>query len=270
MVNVLGVEDYVHQGRHVYSIEEEDNRSRIRAPTTLALHDLGICITRSKVRKDARGKIFDAYTPSGIESLRTRNSRANGSKSSEKNLRRAVHQLNTLRDKIGLSDAVVEKTAYMLRKAHRRQLLHGRTVDGMLAAAVCIVCREMGTPITLMDIAVASNLRRKDISRNYRVLVLELDIKIPTVDPMKYIVKVANKLRISEKTKRNAMNIMSEVVKKEINLGKMPMGIAATVLYISCIQSEETVSQSNIAEASGVTEVTLRNRFKDLRNKLII
>ena len=66
------------------------------------------------------------------------------------------------------------------------------------------------------------------------------------------------------------MNIMSEVVKKEINLGKMPMGIAATVLYISCIQSEEIVSQSNFAEASGVTEVTLRNRFKDLRNKLII
>lgn len=73
-----------------------------------------------------------------------------------------------------------------------------------------------------------------------------------------------------KKQKKQAMDIMSEVVKKEINSGKIPMGLTATVLYVSCIKTGENISQSSIAEASGVTEVTLRNRFKDLRNKLII
>ena len=81
---------------------------------------------------------------------------------------------------------------------------------------------------------------------------------------MKCIVKVANKLGIKEKTKKQAMNIMSEVVKKEMTPGKVPMGLAGSVLYLSCQMTGEDVSQTSIAAASGVTEVTIRNRFKDL------
>ena len=121
-----------------------------------------------------------------------------------------------------------------------------------------------GRSITLKDIAAASNLIYKDVSRNYSVLVFELDIKIPLVDPMKCIVKVANKLDINEKAKKQAMNIMSEVVKRKMTPGKVPMGLAGSVLYLSCQMAGEEVSQTSIAAASGVTEVTIRNRFKDL------
>jgi transcription initiation factor TFIIB len=163
-----------------------------------------------------------------------------------------------------LSDSIVEKTAYIFRKVHGRDLVRGRTIDGMLAAALYIVCREMGTSITLKDIAAASNLTYKDISRNYSVLVFELDIKIPLVDPMKCIVKVANKLGVNEKTKKQAMNIMSEVVKREMTPGKVPMGLAGSVLYLSSQITGEVISQANVAQAAGTTEVTIRNRFKDL------
>jgi transcription initiation factor TFIIB len=99
-------------------------------------------------------------------------------------------------------------------------------------------------------------------------VIYELDIKIPTLDPMKCIVKVANKAVLNEKTKRHAIDVMSNVTKKEISAGKNPMGLAATVLYISCIKTGEHRTQKDIAEAARITDVTLRNRFKDLKDKL--
>ena len=96
------------------------------------------------------------------------------------------------------------------------------------------------------------------------MLVFGFDIKIPITDPMKCIAKVANKLGINEKTKKQAMNIMNEIVKREMSPGKVPMGLAATVLYLACRLTGEEVSQASIAAASGVTEVTIRNRFQDI------
>lgn len=136
-----------------------------------------------------------------IEKLRKWNAWINVHKSSDRNLRRAFQRLEILKDKLGLSNSIVEKTAYIFRKVHERRLVRGRTIDGMLAASAYVVCREMGVSLTLKDIASASNLTYKDISRNYSVLVFELDIKIPLVDPMKCISKVASKLGLNERTK---------------------------------------------------------------------
>jgi transcription initiation factor TFIIB len=181
---------------------------------------------------------------------------------------KAFGQLNRLKEKLGLSDTIVEKAAYIYRKVQERGLIKGRTIDSMLAAAVYSACREMETPITIKDIAAKSNLKRKDIARSYRTLVFELDIRIPAVNPMKCIARVANRLSVSEKTKYQAMNIMKEVVNKKISAGKEPTGLAATVLYASSINTQETIPQRHIADASGVTEVTIRNRFKDLKRLL--
>ena len=126
----------------------------------------------------------------------------------------------------------------------------------------------METPITIKDIAATSNLKRKDIAKSYGLLVFELDIKIPVVNPMKSVARVANKLKISEKTKYQALNIMEEVVNKKITAGKEPMALAATALYASSIHTQENISQKDIAAASGVTEVTIGNRFKDLKKVL--
>lgn len=258
------IEDYVHEERRAHSMEEVYARSRTGAPASLAFHDKGLCTIIGKANIDASGKVLDASVLPQIEKLRKWNAWVNVHKSSDRNLRRAFQRLDVLKDKLGLTDSIVEKTAYIFRKVHERQLVRGRTIDGMLAAAVYIVCREMGTSITLKDIAVASNLTYKDISRNYGVLVFELDIKIPLVDPMKCIVKVASRLGINERTKKRAMGIMNEVIMKEMSPGKVPMGLAGAVLYLTCQMAGQDVSQTSIAAASGVTEVTIRNRFKDL------
>jgi transcription initiation factor TFIIB len=138
----------------------------------------------------------------------------------------------------------------------------------VLAAAICIAHRDLEVPKTMKDIAAPSNLKRKDIARTYRHLMLELDHKVPNPDPVKCIAKVANNTNLSEKTRRHALNIMDKVTENEISAGKNPMGFAATVLYISSIKTGENISQKEISNAAGVTEVTLRNRFKDLTSQL--
>ena len=264
------IEDYAHQERRAYSMQEADERARTGVCTSLAFHDMGLSTIIGKANKDASGQLLNSAMCSSMEKLRIWDSRIHVNSSEDRSLRRAFHHLNTLRDKLGLSDTLVEKSAYLYRKAQERGLIRGRTVDGIMTAAVYIACRETGTPKSLEDISIVSNLKRKDITRCYRRLVFDLDIKIPIIDPMKCIVKVANKLGLSEKTKHRAMNLMTYAIKMEINAGKIPMGLAATVLYASCMKTGENVSQTNIAEASGVTEVTIRNRFKDLTSRIKI
>jgi transcription initiation factor TFIIB len=247
--------------------EEINDKRRTGMPTSLARFDMGLSTTIGRTDRDANGNRLDAAMHSRMQRLRTWDIRSY-THAADKNRKQAFTQLSTLKDKLNLSDAVIEKAAYIYRKAQERQLMRGRTISGVLAAAIYIACRELGTPRTLSDIAIVNNIKRKELARNYRLLYRELDLRIPIVDPMKCIVKVANKASVREKTKRQALSIMEEVAKKEISAGKDPMGLAAAILYISCVQTGENITQIVIAHASGKTEVTLRNRYTELKGKL--
>jgi transcription initiation factor TFIIB len=262
------LEDTSHQERRASTLEEADRRARTGTPFSLALHDMGLSTIIGRENKDASGQIIDIAMRSKIERLRTWDHRTLFHKSGDRNFMKAFGQLDRLKEKLGLSDTIVEKAAYTYRKVQERGLVKGRTIDSMLAASLYSACREMETPRTIKDIAEKSNVNRKDIARSYRTLVFELGIRTPVVSPMKCIARVANKLGIKEKTKQRALSIMEEVVIKEISAGKEPMGLAATVLYASSLRNEEKIPQKDIAAASGVTEVTIRNRFKDLKRFL--
>jgi transcription initiation factor TFIIB len=246
-----------------------NNEGRMRtAMPSLACSHMGLSTVIARSDKDASGYEIKPSMLSTMHRLRTWDFRTQVGSGSHQNLRYAFNELHTLKDKLGLSDAIIEKTAYIYRKAQERRLVRGRSISAVLSAAIYISCRELGIPRSLDDIAITSNIKRKSIAKCYRLVIYELDIKIPTLDPMKCIAKVANKAVLNEKTKRHAIDVMSNVTKKEISAGKNPMGLAATVLYISCIKTGEHRTQKDIAEAAGITDVTLRNRFKDLKDKL--
>ncbi|MGB6529922.1 MAG: transcription initiation factor IIB, partial [Candidatus Nitrosopolaris sp.] len=237
-------------------------------PTSLALSDMGLSTVIGRSDKDASGYEIKPLMLSRMHRLRTWDFRTQVGNSTDRNLRFAFNELHTLKDKLGLPDTIIEKTAYIYRKAHERRLARGRSVSALLAAALYIACRQMGVPRTLDDIAIISNINRKSIAKCYRLVIYKLDIKIPTLDPVKCIVRVANRAVLNEKTKRQAIDVMNNVTKKEISAGKNPMGLAATVLYISCIKTGDHRTQKVIAQAAGITDVTLRNVFKDIQDKL--
>ena len=268
------IEDMINQleGYNLYSISgiTKDGRQTIGTSTSFALHDMGLSTTIGKTNRDASGKTIDAAMHSTMQRLRRWDARTHvRTSSSDRSLIQAFNELTILKDKLGLPDAVIEKAAYMYRKAKTNGLTRGRTIYGLVAACVYATCREMNTPRTLKDIAAATNISHKHLAKMYRLLLTELDVKVSSVDQIKCIAKVANKANLTEKTKRHAIRIlMDEVTKKQISAGKNPMGFAATILYLSCLETGENKTQTDIAAAAGVTEVTIRNRYKELKDKL--
>jgi transcription initiation factor TFIIB len=259
-------EDITNPEWRAFTAEEQNEKVRTGAPTSLAKHDRGLATIISKTGRDASGQKLDTAMYSTYKRLRTWDNRILHNTSVNRNLFQAFSQLYALKDKLGLSDTIIEKTAYIYRKAEERGLVRGRTISGMVTAAIYIACREIGTPRTLKEIAVISNTKRKNIALCCRLLIRELDIKVPIADPMKCIVKIANKAKLSEKITRLAMNMMTQIIQRGISAGKNPMSFAATVLYISSFKAGENITQLDIANAAGVTEVTLRNRIKELNS----
>ena len=248
-----------------FSKEGGTDPTRTGAPTSLAIHDRGLSTIISPMNKDSSGKPLTSAMKSTIERLRTWDSRSKVNASSDRNLRQALSELSTLKDKLSLSNSVIEKASYIYRKALEKNLVRGRSISALIAAALYAACRDTETPRTLKDVSDAGNIKKKDISRCYRILHKELDLKMPVVNPIQCIARIASKLRITEKTKRYAAKILKIAQDREESAGKDPMGLAAAALYMSCVKNCEDMTQRDIAEAANVTEVTIRNRYKGLR-----
>ena len=236
--------------------------ARTGAPSSLTIHDMGLSTVINPQNRDATGKPLTASMKSTIERLRTWDSRSQVHQPVDRNLRQALSELNKLKDKVAISANVLEKAAYLYRKALEKKLVRGRSISAMIAASLYAACRDTETPRTLRDIADAANVKRKEISRCYRLMLRELELKMPVVDSIQCIARISSKLKITEKTKRYAVKVLKEVQEREESSGKDPMGIAATALYLSCIQNGVSITQRELAEAAGVTEVTIRNRYK--------
>jgi transcription initiation factor TFIIB len=269
-----------------FSSEQSNNNSRIRTgmPTSLARHDMGLSTIIGRTDRDYTGNRITTSIKSTIDRLRILDYRTQLYGSTDRSLNRAFYELDKLKDKLALPDSVVEKAAYIYRKAQSRGMIRGRTVSAMLAAAIYIACREFEVGKTLKDIAQGTNVKSKTLSQSYRILLTELDMKTPMLDPMRCIAKVANKMQLSERITRKGMDIMHTAIREEASAGKNPMGLAASVLYISYLNNNidngihnKSIESNNsrrspasFSQAAGITDVTLRNTIKDLKNQLLL
>ena len=251
-----------------FSKEGGADPTRTGAPTSLTMHDRGLATIINPLNKDASGKPLSTSMKSTIERLRTWDSRSQAHSSSERNLRQALNEMSKLKDKLALTDTVIEKAAYIYRKALERKLVRGRSIQGLVAACLYAACRNTETPRTLSDIANGMNVKKKDIARCYRLIFRELELKMPVVDPVKGVSRIASIAKLTEKSKRKAIEILNQAKETGLSAGKDPMGIAAASLYLACISTGETKSQKEISMASGITEVTIRNRCAGLRKML--
>ena len=251
-----------------FSKEEKDDRSRTGVPASLAMHDMGLATVIGVEDRDASGKSLPASMKATIERLRTWDGRSQVHEPVDRNLRQAFSELDRLADKMSLSDAVIEKAAYIYRKALERGLVRGRSISALIAASLYAACRDTETPRTLKDVQAVSNVRKKDIARCYRLLLREMDLRMPVVNPAKCVSRIASKADLTEKTKRKALEILKRAEETRTSAGKDPMGLAAAALYVACVLLGENKTQKDVAEAAGVTEVTIRNRYKGLKAAL--
>jgi transcription initiation factor TFIIB len=251
-----------------FNIEESQNRARVGTPTSLAFHDMGLATKIGNESTDASGNVIDAATRTRMGRLRMWNSRSQSHSPTERNLQQAFSMLSRIKDRLGLPNHVTEKAAYTYRKAQERGLIRGDTIGSVLAASIYVAARQSGVLRTLDDISEISDIKPGEVARSYRRIISELDINVPLIDPRKYIVKVANNLKFDEKIKRKALELMELAQKKNLVVGKDPISMAASIIYLVNLSERKPRTQAEIAKAAGVTEVTVRNRSKELRKKL--
>lgn len=247
---------------------EAEERSRAGVPTSLARHDMGLSTVIGRTDRDAGGNTIDSDMRFRMERLKKWDSRSQRHSPSERNLHLAFTILAKIKERMNLPDSVVEKAAYIYRRAQERKLIRGRTIGSVLAASIYIASRQMGVLRTLDDVSAASDIKPKDVGRSYRMLVSNMELQVPMLEPTKYVVKVANNTNISERTKRKAVAIIIEAQRRGVSVGKDPMGIAASVLYLAGQATGEYKTQADIAKAAGVTEITVRNRARELKTRL--
>ncbi len=241
------------------------SKSRTGDRTSLTRHDNGLSSIINPINKDASGKPLSSSMKSSLSQLRKLDSRSTTHNSTDKNLKQALNELLKMKEKLSLSDTVSEKAAYIYRKVLERKLVRGRSITAMIASSLYAACRVTETPRTLKEVSSTINITKKELSGCYRLIVKELDLKMPIIDSVSCIAKIGSITKLSEKTKRYAMNILKQAEKERILSGKEPMGLAASALYLASLVTEEHITQKTMAEASGVTEVTIRNRCKNLK-----
>jgi transcription initiation factor TFIIB len=251
-----------------FTQQEKASRSRVGAPTSYSIHDKGLSTAIGTEDRDAFGRKLPLSTRLQMWRLRKWQIRSRVHSSNDRNLAQAMTELERLSGKLYISQPIKEKAAVIYRKALDKHLVRGRSINSIAAATLYAACRKSGTPRTLSEIAKASLVDKKDVARCYRLLLQELDFHMPIADPLTYVSKIAEKNGVSGKTQGVAIAILRDARLKRVSAGKDPMGMAAAALYIACLQHNEKITQKDIADASGVTEVTVRNRYKALKIQL--
>ncbi len=250
-----------------FTPEETRSKARTGPPTSLRQFDKGLSTTFQPY-KDSYGRALPMRERLKMMRLRKWNIRARVHSSAERNLSQAMNELTRLSDKLHIPASVEENAALIYRKALDEGLIRGRSIKSIAAAALYAACRLTRTPRSLKEIAEASTRRRKEISRCYRLLLRELDIKMPFDEPIKYVSKIASFVGLNQKTQSIAIQILQKAKKIKADIGKGPAGIAAAALYIASIMDGKKVTQKLLAKAADVTEVTVRNRYNGLDKSL--
>ena len=269
----LVVDDQViDQGPEWRAFDSEQNERRARggAPMTVMVHDKGLSTDIGWGSRDIYGNNVPTKNRSQVYRMRKWQNRTRASNSADRNLAQALNELNRLASKIGLHRQVREEAAMLYRRAVQDNLVRGRSVEGVAAAALYGACRRCEVPRTLNEITQASRASKKEVGRTYRYISRELKLNLQPASPAVYIIRFCRELELPGYVESAAINILNQAIEAELTSGRGPTGVAAAAIYIASVVYDQRKTQKTIADTVGVTEVTIRNRYKELAKNLDI
>jgi transcription initiation factor TFIIB len=247
---------------------EYKDKSRIGMPESLTVSHKGLSTLIGLNDTDGRGKMLGPVQKETIQRLRTWNNRSQLNDSISRNLDKALKYLNNFGDKLYLSPPVMENAAYIYRKAAMRKLAKGRSTVSLVAASIYAACREISIPKTISDIAYVCNIPSKEIMSHYKLILKELSLKIPVIQGIDYVTLISNRLKLTEKTKRQALRIFSLVQHSRISIGKNPRAFAGAIIYIASQDCNEFLRQVEVCQVADISTVSLRKRCKEIKTIL--
>jgi len=243
--------------------DKNEKKGRGGAPLSMQKFDSGLTTNV--------GEISDIYRLESGQTrkfLRLKKWQERVSTSIERNLRLAMAELRRVASFLSLPSVVREEASRVYRFVLQRGLVRGRSMESVIAACIYAACRSYNIPRTLDEIAAASDVPRKEIGRTYRFIIRKLGIKVRPSSPKDYISRFSSILHLSPKAQNEALKILKKADISELTSGRGPAGIAAAALYVSALMNDEKKTQREVADVAGITEVTIRNRYKELIERL--
>ncbi|OYR64744.1 transcription initiation factor IIB [Halorubrum ezzemoulense] len=247
-----------------FNSNERDSKSRVGAPTTNMMHDKGLSTNIGWQDKDAYGKSLSGRQRRRMQRLRTWNERFRTRDSKERNLKQALGEIDRMASALGLPDNVRETASVIYRRALDEDLLPGRSIEGVATASLYAAARQVGNPRSLDEFTTVSRVEKMELTRTYRYVIRELGLRVQPADPTSYVPRFVSRLGLSEETERRARELLDDAANAGITSGKSPVGLAAAAVYAAALLSNEKVTQSQVSEVADISEVTIRNRYKEL------
>jgi transcription initiation factor TFIIB len=253
-----------------YSAEEDSQKNRTGEPLTVLMHDKGLTTEIDHINRDYYGSRLNSRARAQMARLRRWQYRCRIANSSERNLVIGLQEIKRMGTRLGIPDNVIKTAAYLHRKAVDKRLIVGRSTLSIASASLYAACRNYNYPRTLDEIAAVSKLNksgaqgRKEVAHSFRVLRhhLSFNVHIPTA--LDYLGRFCSKLDVDDECAKGARDIVESIQDTELSIGKSPVSVAAASIYIAARHLNKKVKQKHIADVAGITEVTIRNRYKDI------
>jgi transcription initiation factor TFIIB len=247
-----------------FDSRERDKKSRVGAPTTNMMHDKGLSTNIGWQDKDAYGRQLSPSQREKMQRLRTWNERFRTRDSKERNLKQALGEIDRMASALGLPENVRETASVIYRRALDEDLLPGRSIEGVATAALYAAARQAGTPRSLDEISAVSRVDRMELTRTYRYIIRELNLEVKPADPKSYVPRFVSELDLSDETERRARQLLDSARSEGVLSGKSPVGLAAAAVYAAALLTNQQITQREVSEVASISEVTIRNRYKEL------
>ena len=254
------------------SLEDKMKLARATGQTSYSQHDLGITTEISIGTKDFSGKKISVEMSNQMHRIGKWQPRVRVSSSRERRLSNILGRISEICQNCSLPKNVIETASMIYRSLDGKNIqVKGKSVDSISAAVVYMACKQCDVIRSLdeilREVCHASKVKSKTklASRYYRMLVMELGTNTaPIVTMDKYISKIANMTKTDTRVERLSLEIAEKTKDRNLADGKAPNGIAAAYLYIASILLGQNIIQRDVSSVSGVTEVTIRNRCKEI------
>lgn len=232
-------------------------------PTSQMMYNMGLPTIIDKKNVDASGKQISSHPE--MERLRRLNRFIISNDSKTRNLSKASREIQRITEILGLSSLIAERANYIYKKALNQKLIRGRSITGIVAATICIACKDMGVPIMLEKMEdIMENCNKKSIMRYYKLLLKQMKINVAVPIPAQHISRIATRAKLSGKAERKAFEILSIIEGEPSLSGKKPVSLAAAALYLSSLHTNERITQLRIAIAAELTTITIRKRYLEI------
>jgi transcription initiation factor TFIIB len=257
-------EKMVDTGQEMYGKSESgEKKGRGGAPLSMQKFDKGLTTNVGEI-----SDIYKLESGATRKFLRLKKWQERVSTSIERNLRLAMAELRRVASFLNLPTVVRDEASRIYNFVLQRGMVRGRSMESVIAACIYSACRSYNIPRTLDEISNASDVERKEIGRTYRFIIRKLGIKVTPSSPKDYISRFGSVLHLSPKTQNDALKILRKAEISELTSGRGPAGIAAAALYVAALLNNEKKTQREVADVAGITEVTIRNRYKELLERL--